>query len=246
MNKLSLIIILICATSVFCQKDTLDSVVLSNGETIKCKVISIKNDVVEFVELSTSISYEYEKSKIDLIILSSGQIINFKTQEKNFAKENWEQVENETDSDVAQLAMGGGVLLAFKSDNYNKGTGADLFIELRTASVFSVRANFGYYTADTKVDYLSKGNASFYLMELSLFLRAFRGIVQPYAGLGIGYYIVENTLDNQIVNYFRTYGYGVKEEIEAGESFHIKGGLDLILSSNFGLNMDLKYTFYNT
>jgi len=44
------------------------------------------------------------------------------------------------------------VLFALKSKNHDSGTGGNLFIELRTASLISVRANFGLYSADTRVN----------------------------------------------------------------------------------------------
>jgi len=245
MIKLFFLFIVLLTTTSFCQTDTLDTIVLANGKTIKGKVLSIKQNAVEFVESSTSIIYEYEKTKINLVILSSGKIINFNKQTTSLAKQNEALVEEQKDTVGTQIEIGGGVLFAFKSDNYEGGTGANIFLELRTPSIVAVRTNFGWYSADTKVDYLSKGNSSFYLMELSLLLRSMSGVLQPYGGLGIGYYFIDNTLDNEVIQYLEQFGFGAKEDIEDGIGFHIRGGVDVILESNFGFFLDFKYWIYN-
>ena len=105
--------------------------------------------------------------------------------------------------------------------------------------------NFGYYSADTKVDLLSKGNTSFYLPELCLLLEAKKGTVQPYAGVGLGYYIVENTLDNQVIQFFQSQGLNVKEEIESGIGFNIRGGLNIFFNEKVGMFFDMKYLIFN-
>jgi len=80
MKSLLLLIILVFSSTISAQThqtDTLDTIILRDGETLKGKVLIVKTDMVEFVEESTSIIYEYDKTKINLIILSSGKIIDF-------------------------------------------------------------------------------------------------------------------------------------------------------------------------
>ncbi len=149
------------------------------------------------------------------------------------------------ESKSIRYGIGGGLLLPFKSKNYESGTGGNLFLELRSTTPISIRANIGWYSADTRVDYLSTGNTSFLFMELSLLLRAMSGVLQPYGGLGLGYYSIDNTLDNEIIQFFNQLGLGVKEQIKSGAGFHMRGGFDLTFESNFGLFLDIKYWLYN-
>lgn len=123
--------------------------------------------------------------------------------------------------------------------------GGGLFFEFRTGSILSVRTNVVWYSADTKVDYLSKGNSSFFLLEQSFLLRATSGVIQPFAGLGISYYSIDNSLDDEVKQLLSQLGLGAQEEIEEGIGLHIRGGFDLIISSSFGLFWDLKYLFFN-
>jgi len=239
------LLLLLLTSNAICQNDTLDTIILQGEKIIKGKVIIIRTDVVEFVDESTSIIYEYDKSKINSIILSSGQIIEFN---KNTTLDKKNEVvveEQEEDTTRVWFGIGGGVLFAFKSENYESGTGGDLFFEFRTGSIFSFRTNIGWYSADTKVDYLSKGNSSFFLMELSLLIRATSGVIQPFAGLGISYYSIDNSLDDEVIQFISQLGFGGREEIEEGIGFHIRGGFDLIITSGFGLFLDLKYLIFN-
>lgn len=243
--KCIFLFITLLTTIVLCQTDTLDTIILKGGETLKGKVLIVKTDVVEFVEESTSIIYEYYKTKINLIILSSGKTIDFNKSTTLDKKEKVLAEEQEEDTERIRFGIGGGVLFALKSENYDNGTGGNLFLELRTASIISVKANVGWYSADTRVDYLSKGNSSFVLMELSLLFRAMSGVMQPYGGLGIGYYSIDNSLDDEAIQYFNQLGLGIREQIEDGIGFHVRGGFDLIFESNFGLFVDLKYLIFN-
>ncbi len=233
-TKYIILFLALLTTISYSQSDTLDTVILYNDDMLKGKILRIKTESIEFIELSTSIIYEYENKKIKSIVLSNGKIINLNKSTTPPPVQNPTSDEEKEDTIGTQLGIGGGVLFAFKSDNYESGTGANIFLELRAASLVAVRTNLGWYSAETKVDYLSKGNANFYLMELSLLLRSMRGTIQPYGGVGIGYYFIDNKLDNEVLQFFEQYGYGVKEEIENGIGFFIQGGADAMFASNIG------------
>lgn len=240
--KNAILFLLLLSSNSICQSDTLDTIILQGEKTIIGKVLIIKTDVVVFVEESTSVTYEYDKSKINSIILSSGQIIEFNKSTTLDKKGEVLVEEQEKDTKSVWFGIGGGALFSFECENYEYGTGGDLFFELRTGSIFSVRANIGWYSADTKVNYLKMGNASFILMELSLLIRAMSGIIQPYGGLGISYYSIDNSISNAAKQYYMSqYDFGIRQEIEDGIGFHIRGGFDLIFASGVGLFLDLKY-----
>jgi Outer membrane protein beta-barrel domain len=246
MIKVLILFYLILTTLVFSQSDTLDTILLDNGDVLKGKLLRIKPEAIEFFESSTFITYEFEKSKIDSVILSDGKILNFM---KNPPSTNEPKPplkeEAKKDTNNFRLAIGGGVLFAFKSDNYANGTGVDLFLEIGAATLISVEANIGWYSANTNVDYLSKGNASFTILELSLLLRDMSGGLQPFAGIGIGYYSITNELDEEVIQYLNEFGLTATETVESDINFHVRGGIQFMLSPNFGFSFDFKYLIFN-
>jgi hypothetical protein len=142
MKKFFFLIVVLYSAVSFCQVDSLDTIFLVNGKQIKGKVIMIKSNLVEFVEPSTSIIYEYDKAKIDSVILSSGKVIDFTIPRSLTTKQVEELEEMKIDTIGVQVELGGGVLLAFKSNNYNGATGGNLLLELRTKSIFAIRADY--------------------------------------------------------------------------------------------------------
>jgi len=72
--------ILICASVSQAQTDTtaqVDRIHLRNGSVLEGKVTVIKTDVVEFIERETNLTYEFKKTDISVIVLSSGKSITF-------------------------------------------------------------------------------------------------------------------------------------------------------------------------
>ena len=245
MKKLFFLVTILLYSTIYCQSDSLDTIFLNNGDVIKGKVIKVKQYDVDFLEQSTSIMYEYEKIKINFITLANGKTLWFNKESPNAPNTQEGITKSQRIAGGTQYVLGLGFLYALKSDHYESGMGVDLFLKSKFPNILTLMLNFGYYSADTKVSMLSKGNASFFLPEINLLLEAKKGSVQPYAGLGVGYYIVDNTLDDELVNYFRSNGYNIKEEVESGIGFNIRGGFNISLSDNIGLIFDLKYWFYN-
>lgn len=245
MSKLFLLIAILFSTTTFCQTDSLDTIFLNNGDVIKGKVIIVKQNVVEFLEHSTSILYEYEKTKIKLINLANGKTLTFDNQNIQSPNSNDTLITSQQVSNGTRVGVGIGFLYALKSENYESGTGVNLLLKIRFPSILSLMFNFGYYTADTKVDLLSKASTSFILPELSLLFESKKGVVQPYVGLGLGYYIIDNSLDEQLVQSVQQLGFGIEEEIESGIGFEVRGGLNIMFAQNVGLIFDMKYWIYN-
>jgi len=75
--------ILICLSVAQAQPDTtaqVDKIHLRNGSVLEGKVKVVKTDLVEFVEKQSNLLYEFKKSEIQVIVLSSGQTISFADQ----------------------------------------------------------------------------------------------------------------------------------------------------------------------
>ena len=80
---LLLFVITIFSGSLFAQGRIPDEIHLKYYGTIKGKVISIKDNSVEFRSDSTYMYYDYPKKDIDFIVLSSGEWITFSNQKKS-------------------------------------------------------------------------------------------------------------------------------------------------------------------
>lgn len=95
-----------------------DKVYLNDGSSMTGKVITVKKDAVSFLDNTTKLSYELEKSDIKLIVLSTGQTLSFKgnttktneskTQEEPKSKTNGK--DDGPDTALIILASIGGVL----------------------------------------------------------------------------------------------------------------------------------------
>ncbi|KAF0146964.1 MAG: hypothetical protein FD143_3154 [Ignavibacteria bacterium] len=96
----------------------IDKVHLKDGTVLEGKVKIIKTDLVEFIERETNLVYEFRKSEIKVILLSSGKSISF-SDETNKTNEQPQQtsqpyvVEKEDGAPVGLiiLASVGAVLL---------------------------------------------------------------------------------------------------------------------------------------
>ncbi len=243
MLRAILFITILYCTSVIAQVDSLDTVFLKNGDTVKGKVLLIKQDAIDFIDQSTNIQYEYNKSVIKFITLKTGKTIWFNKDIENLPTK---PVNIDDEQGLTRVAAGLGYLYVLQNDNFDAGSGIDFFLKVRFPSIISLMFNLGYYTADTKVDFLSKANTSFVMPELCLLLEAKKGSVQPYAGAGFGYYNIDNTVDDQVVQFFQSQGFNLKEEIESGIGFNIRGGLNVLFNEKVGMFFDMKYLIFNS
>lgn len=67
--------------SLYSQQDSttkIDKIYLEDGTTLKGKVVTIKKDVVDFIDSETNLSYEFAKSEIKFIQLHNGKTLTFK------------------------------------------------------------------------------------------------------------------------------------------------------------------------
>jgi hypothetical protein len=59
------------------KADTVDKIYLKNDAMFTGKVKMIRSDAVEFIDSDTKLSFEFKKSEIKVIILSSGKVLTF-------------------------------------------------------------------------------------------------------------------------------------------------------------------------
>jgi len=79
-SLIAVINILLSWSVSYSQVDTaahFDKIYLRNGSNLQGSLKIIKSDVIEFIERNTGITYEFKKSEITIIALSSGKTISF-------------------------------------------------------------------------------------------------------------------------------------------------------------------------
>lgn len=142
-------------------------------------------------------------------------------------------------------SIGGGLSYATENNNVKSAAGFEANLTFLTESAIAVRASVGKFGSNVKVDKLSEGNYSLLWLEGTIIARAKSSSVQPYGGLGFGYYITEHELSSRMTNAFISQGIRVKEDIEDNLGIHIRGGINIPISTTVDRNAELKYVFLN-
>jgi len=139
--------------------------------------------------------------------------------------------------------IGGGLCYAAENSNIKSGIGFDANITFLTDNIIAIRASIGRYETDVKVNKLSEGNYSLLWIEGTMLLRSQSPIIQPYGGLGVGYYITGHELSSNVDRFFAQYGLLGKEDIQDNIGIHLRSGLDIPISWTMSINLDIKYIF---
>ena len=142
-----------------------------------------------------------------------------------------------------QYAIGGGLSYAIENSNVKGAAGFEAHFTFLTESALAVRASVGRFGSEVKVDKLTEGDYSLLWIEGTLLAQAKGGSVQPYGGLGIGYYITGHEISSKVNNAFYSIGLRVKEDIEDIAGIHLRGGINIPVSATVDFNADVKYVF---
>lgn len=70
-----------------------------------------------------------------------------------------------------------------------------------------------------------------------------KSVVSPYFGIGGGYYFNDFKPSNILAS---TFALGTSIDSENSFGFHINGGMEVFMSDNLALDLDLKYVWYST
>lgn len=146
-------------------------------------------------------------------------------------------------SNAQNYSLGGNINYAIENDNATGGVGFEGNFTFYTESIIAIRASVGRYASDTKIDKLSEGDYSLLWMEGTLLIQAKTINIQPYIGLGGGYYITGHELSSNVKNALSLLGLRGKEEIADMFSIHLRGGLNINVAPTVALNADIKYVF---
>jgi hypothetical protein len=105
-------------SNAYSQSDTAshDKIYMNDGSQMTGKVVTVKTDLIVFLDNETDLTYEIQKARIRLIILSNGKSLTFK-EESTEKKEKSSVDQSKTDdkeggtsTGVIILASIGGVL----------------------------------------------------------------------------------------------------------------------------------------
>ena len=143
---------------------------------------------------------------------------------------------------IAQsYTVGGGLSYATDNTNAKGNIGFEGNFTFLTESIVAIRASVGRYGSDTKVNIISEGDYSLLWLEGTLLLQGKSPKVQPYGGIGGGYYITSHELSSRLNNILSLLGVRAKEDIQDVFGIHFRGGLNVPVSPTVALNLDLKY-----
>lgn len=111
-------LLLFLFSNAYSQSDTAsrDKIYMNDGSQMTGKVVTVKTDLIVFLDNETDLTYEIQKARIRLIILSNGKSLTFK-EESTEKKEKSSVDQSKTDdkeggtsTGVIILASIGGVL----------------------------------------------------------------------------------------------------------------------------------------
>ena len=130
-----------------------------------------------------------------------------------------------------------------ESDNSEGGLGYSIYFEKVTENEVDYRLTYGGFSSETKVDILSQGDYHLDWLELTVLLKSKKSKVQPYVGIGVGYYFFDHSLSDYANRFLYVNGYSAKEEIHDIMSVHFIGGISFEIFSGVAIETNLKYLY---
>lgn len=106
------------------------------------------------------------------------------------------------------------------------------------------RGCIAHFSAPTEVDALSDGTFTMNSLEGSIIVRKSSGVLRPYVGVGVGYYMPANELSDEVDAIFLWLNLRAKESIEDGIGFNVLGGMNINITENIGIDIGAKYVIY--
>ncbi|HED06477.1 MAG TPA: hypothetical protein ENI61_07320 [Ignavibacteria bacterium] len=143
------------------------------------------------------------------------------------------------------LALGFEVPIVINNTNVHIGNGVNFSFEYKMFNVFSLSGDLGGVSALTNGSKLVSGSYSLFWAEADIQIKKVKGEIQPYLGIGIGYYKTDINLaaltrfvaDNNVLSEMDVVQYKL--------GYNLQGGLDIPLSSVFVFETEIKYVIFN-
>ena len=140
-----------------------------------------------------------------------------------------------------EYEMGFSPFYALKTDNLNSGFGGEIFVNFVKKRPMVLGVNIGIYNTTTN----SIHGGEFSEFDDDFMIRWIETSIQynrktAYIGAGIGYYITNYKLGEDIENYFDKYNILGSSNITNEFGFNLKGGINIWLSEKSYINMEIK------
>ena len=142
------------------------------------------------------------------------------------------------------IGIGAGVSLAKENDHAEGSTGFEARVGFFGDNNLAILATGGRYVADARGDVLQAGNYSLVWGEATLLAQIKVKFLQPYAGVGCGYYITGHDIDQQVRDFYDRLGQKIEQDIQDLAGAHVRGGLNVIVSPLVSMCLDIKYIFF--
>lgn len=148
------------------------------------------------------------------------------------------------------FSIGGSTILTTENKNAQGGTGFNIYVEYQKFHLVSFRTSVGRYTANTKgiktINKLPSGNYLVWFIEESIVYKFCEiAALQPYMGLGLGYYIIDREMYSYPDGSWRKRTNISKENINNVFSPHLRVGIN-ILDKKVAANVDIKFALINS
>lgn len=141
------------------------------------------------------------------------------------------------------VELGFEVPVQLKSKETGLGNGVNFSAEYIFGGTISLKTTFGGISDKTAGQKLVPGTYSMFWAEESAEIRSTRGILEPYCGIGVGYYKTDINLANSLPD--KIYHNTVSDKIKYSFGYNLRGGADISLSKYFRLNTEFKYIIFN-
>jgi hypothetical protein len=141
------------------------------------------------------------------------------------------------------IGLGAGASLAKQNDHADAATGFEARMGFFGDNNLALLAAGGRYVADARGDVLTAGNYSLVWGEATLLAQIKVKFLQPYAGVGCGYYIADHDISVQAQNTYSVWGQKIEQDVQDLAGAHVRGGLQVIVSPLVSMYVDVKYIF---
>jgi len=130
-----------------------------------------------------------------------------------------------------------------KSNEVGEGNGVNFSAEYIFDGFLSLETTLGGISDKTTGKDLASGTYSMFWAEESAGIKSTHGIIEPYCGIGLGYYKTDINLANTITidQSQRT----ISDNIQYSLGYNLRGGIDVPLGKYFKLNAEIKYIIFD-
>jgi outer membrane protein W len=142
------------------------------------------------------------------------------------------------------IGMGAGVSLAKANDHAGAATGFEARASFFGDNNLAILASGGRYVADAQGSELKPGTYALLWAEATLLAQVRIKILQPYAGIGCGYYMPHHDISQTAQNPYAALGQKIEQNIQNMAAAHLRGGLYVIVSPLVSMYVDVKYIFF--